>query len=180
MASSTTTPPVNQLHATEARWFAVHVNYKREKQAERELRARGIEVYLPLKATTRVYTSKKRVIHFPLLSRYIFVRIVRHEYVPVLENPHVLAFVKEHRNLRAIRDEEMELLRRVAGDSRSVTVRESRLTGGEAVELVTGNLAGMRGQFVREKGKNCFVIQLDSIGVHLQLEVDPADIRRLH
>ena len=180
MSKTAASQPVNHLHATEARWFAVYVNYKREKQAERELRSRGIEVYLPLKAFTRIYTSKKRVVQLPLLSRYLFVRITRDEYVAVLENPHVLGFVKEHRNLRSIREEEIELLRRVAGDTRVVEVRQGQIKAGEPVELITGNLAGMRGRFVREKGKSNFIIQLESLGVHLEIEVDPSDLRRLH
>lgn len=171
--------PVNHLHDSEPRWFAVWVNYKREKQAERDLRARGIEVYLPLKATTRIYASKRKTVYLPLLSRYIFVRIVRSEYVPVLENPHVLSFVKEHGNLRSIRPEEIELLRRVAGDERVVEIRQGQMAAGTPVELITGNLAGMQGVYVQARGKNSFLIQLESLGVHLQLEVDASDIRRL-
>ena len=170
--------PVNHLHATEARWFAVYVNYKREKQTARDLAARGIEVYVPLKSYTRVYASRKRTVELPLLSRYVFVRITRAQYVAVLENPHVLGFVKEQRNLRAIREEEIELLRRVAGDTRVVEVRRGQLTAGEEVELITGHLAGLRGQFVRERGKHHFIIRLESLGVHLEIGVDPADIRR--
>lgn len=177
--NATQDAPVNHLNATEPRWFAVWVNYKREKQAERELRARGIEVYLPLKTYTRVYASKRRTVHLPLLSRYIFVRIVRDDYVRVLENPHVLNFVREHRNLRSVREEEISLLRRIAGDERTAELSSVNLSAGEPVEMITGNLAGMRGAFVRRKGKKSFVIQLESLGVHLEIEVDPSDIRRL-
>ena len=180
MPKSVAAQSVNHLHATEARWFAVYVNYKREKQTERDLRNRGIEVYLPLKAFTRVYASKKRVVQLPLLSRYIFVRIIRDEYVTVLQNSHVLGFVKEQRHLRSVRAEEIELLRRVAGDTRVVEVRQGQISIGEEVELITGNLAGMRGQFVRNQGKSNFIIQLESLGVHLEIEVNSSDLRRLH
>ena len=90
---------INQLCDTEPRWFAVYTRYKREKLVLKELQRRGINAYLPLQTVTRYYTRKVKTVHLPLISCYIFVQITRPEYVPVLEVPDVLNFVRFRKDL---------------------------------------------------------------------------------
>ena len=84
----------NHLHETEPRWFAVYTRYKREKLVAQQLRDKGIEVYLPLQHFTRRYTRKIKKVEMPLISCYVFARITKKEYVPVLETPDVVQFVR--------------------------------------------------------------------------------------
>ena len=82
--------PINQLHDTEARWFAVYTRYKREKIVRKQLSDKGIECYLPLQQFTRHYTRKVKQVQLPLISCYIFVKICKPEYIKVLETPEVV------------------------------------------------------------------------------------------
>ena len=74
----------NHLDTSEARWFAVYARYKREKVVAQRLQEKGIECYLPLQRLTRYYTRKVKQVELPLISGYLFTKITKKEYVPVL------------------------------------------------------------------------------------------------
>ena len=181
MPGTTTISPTkttNQLHATEARWFAVYTEYKREKLVAKMLRAKGMEVYLPLQRKTRRYPNARKVreVELPLIPCYVFVRIVRDQYVPVLETQHVLKFLKQRRDLLMVREEEIELLQMVIGE-REVELEPGKLTAGTEVEIIGGELTGVRGVYLEHRSKNELTIELSGIGYLMHFQVDPKLVR---
>jgi transcription antitermination factor NusG len=170
--------PENHLHSTEARWFAVYTRYKREKVVAAWLEEQGIEQYLPLQRLKRYYTSKVKQVELPLISCYIFVKITKQQYVPVLETPEVVRFVHFRRNLIAIPNAEIEIMRRIVGDSSIEVVAEpSSFHPGSEVEIIGGQLTGLKGILLEQRSDKNFVIELESLGYSLHMQVDPALLR---
>ena len=169
----------NHLHDTEPRWFAVYINYKREKLVKGMLEQKGIECYLPIQKVTRRYARKVRTLELPLISCYIFVRIVKAEYVPVLETEYVLKFTKIAQNLLSVPDSEIETLKRVVGEGMNVTIEPTSMQAGDTVEIVAGNLTGLRGKLVSVEGKKQMLVELEHIGYTLRMNIDSALLRRL-
>ena len=167
----------NHLHNCEMRWFAVCTKYKREKLVYQRLRAKGIESYLPLQHFVRRYTRKVRTVELPLISRYVFARIVRKQYVPVLETPDVTGFVRFSSNLICIPDREIDMLRRIVGEDIGLEVEPNSFYQGDEVEITAGNLAGVKGILLKQESKHNFLIELSHIGFSLRLQVDPALLR---
>lgn len=166
------------LDEQEQRWFAVYTKFKREKIVLRQLTERGIEAYLPLQSYTRRYTRKIKQVELPLISCYIFTKINKQHYIPVLETPDVVNFVKPAKELIAIPDSEMLLMKRVVGEGMELEVEPSSYQIGDEVEIIGGNLTGIKGWLVETKtGKN-FVIELDNLGYSLRMAVDPAMLRK--
>lgn len=169
----------NHLDATEARWFAVYARYKREKMVAQRLQEKGIECYLPLQRLTRRYTRKVKHVELPLISGYLFTRITRTEYVRVLETQDVVQFVRFSRNLISIPEREIETIRRVVGEDIEIEVESSSFQPGDAVEIIGGQLTGLKGILIeRRSGKN-FVVELESLGYSLLMQVDPALLHRI-
>ena len=169
----------NHLDATEARWFAVYARYKREKMVAQRLQEKGIEYYLPLQRLTRRYTRKVKHVELPLISGYLFARITRAEYVRVLETQDVIQFVRFSRNLVSIPEREIEIIRRVVGEDIEIEIESSSFQLGDAVEIIGGQLTGLKGILMeRRSGKN-FVIELESLGYSLLMQVDPALLHRI-
>ena len=175
-AQSSESRSINQLHPTEARWFAVYTEYKREKLVAKRLQAKGIEVYLPLQKLTRRYERKVRRVELPLINCYVFVKITTPEYVPVLETENVLKFLKQRRDLLMVREEEIEILQRVVGE-REVVLEAGTLEPGQEVEVIHGELTGLRGFYLNHKSKKQLVIELKDIGYLLRMEMDPKYVR---
>ncbi len=168
----------NHLHLTEQRWFAVYTRFKREKQVELRLLEQGITTYLPLQEFTRRYTRKVRKVQIPLISCYLFVRITKKDYVRVLEDQDVVHFVNFAKNLIAIPEEEINILRRVVGEGIELETEPLQFTKGDTVEIVAGQLTGMKGKLVDRQNDKNLLIELDHIGYALRLQVPIEYLRR--
>jgi len=169
---------VNQLDEVEARWFAVYTKFKREKQVQKQLRERGIEVYLPLQSYTRKYQRKIKHVEIPLISCYIFIKIIKPQYVHVLETPDVVHFVRIAKDLIAIPEAEMEILKRVVGEGTEIDVRAGGYQLGDEVEIIGGNLTGLKGWLVSSENEKNLVIELENLGYSMRMTVDPTLLRK--
>ena len=169
----------NQLHATEPRWFAVFTGPKREKIAAKQLESRGVKVYVPLNRVKRVYKSKTKTVELPLINCYIFVQVVKSQYVQVLQTPYVQRFLKLRGHLLAIPSAEIDLLRRIVGEIDIVEVDSDTLRTGDEVEVIAGQLTGLSGILEEKLGRKRLVVKLKSIGCDLLMEISPNNLRKI-
>jgi transcription antitermination factor NusG len=172
--------PLAQLHAVEKRWFAIYTMSKCEKAVARRLSQKGIEAYLPLQHVTRHYTRKVKHLELPLIRGYVFTHINKQDYVGVLDTPDVVNFVKFSKQLVAIPEAEIDILRRVAGDQLETTVSPLSIEIGDEVEIIGGHMTGIRGKLIARENKRELVLELTSIGLALRVSVPEAWIRPLN
>ncbi len=165
---------------TDARqWYAVRTFFRREKQAIRLMEARGIDCWLPTIEKIRTYKRKVRRVELPLLSTYVFVRIDRSDYVPVLETEGVIRFVQPGDSIQPVPEREIDLLRQVIGEKLALEVVPHRLEEGDKIELIGGELTGLSGRLVSWKGKERVAVSLDSIGHSILMEVPVSALRKV-
>jgi transcriptional antiterminator RfaH len=169
----------NHLHQSEQKWFAVRTRSKSEKVVINRLQEQGIEVYLPLLPVTRHYTRKVKHYQLPLISCYVFVKICRQDYLSVLKTDHVVDFVRFSKNLIAIPEREIDLLRRIVGETSAVQAEPLDLEKGDLVEVIAGQLTGLQGKLVDRKGKKNFLVDLKTIGYSLRIEIKEAFLRKI-
>jgi len=164
---------INQLSKTESRWFAVYTKYKCEKYVAEHLSKKKIEAYVPLMTRTRRYARKIKQYEVPLINCYVFVHILKNQYITTLETEYVMSFLRQGRDLIAIPPSEIDLLKRVAGDAtEAIETSQAGFMHGEEVEVTSGHLAGMRGKVVERTGKKSFIVDLDTIGFQLRINID--------
>jgi transcription antitermination factor NusG len=170
---------INQLHETEARWFAVKTRSKCEKAVAALLGKKQIVAYVPLVLTIRRYTRKVKKVEKPLIGCYVFVHIKKDAYVPVLETENVLDFVRFSRNPVAIPDEEIRILRRIVLES---DIELEALSGtvlpGDPIIVSAGPLTGLAGKVVKADGKRKFQVELESLGYALLITIDAQFIQK--
>lgn len=169
---------INQLHATEARWFAVYTGFKREKIACKLLDKKGITSYIPLQSFTRTYSKKTKQVAIPLISCYVFVCITAEQYISVLETEYILRFVKLRGDLISIPEKEINILRQVVGEL-EVEIDTKILHKGDQVEVIGGQLTGLKGILEEIRGEHKLIITLDTLGYDLRMEVNPLHIRKI-
>ena len=162
----------NHLNASEAKWFAVYSAFKKEKYAQKLLKQKGIETYLPIQTVTRRYTRKIKTIHLPLIPCYIFVKIVKNEYVSVLETEYILNFVKFSKNLISIPEAEIQLLQKILGEGVLVSVEKSGFYEGDLVKINSGNLTGLQGKLISFQGKERVIVELEHLGYSLLIDIN--------
>ena len=169
----------NHLHPSDPKWFAVYTRSKSEKVVKRLLSNKDIECYLPLQKVTRRYVRKIKTHEIPLISCYIFVKITKGQYVPVLETENVVKFIRFAKNLIAIPEEEMDLLKLVVGEGENVEAHLGQFIEGDTVEVVGGKLTGIRGRLVEKQGKKQMVVELESVGYSLKMNIDISLLRKV-
>ena len=170
---------VNQLDEKVHRWFAVYTKYKAEKYVAENLGKKGIQAYVPLMKKTKVYKSKVKHTNLPLINCYVFVRIIKSEYVKVLESEFVMKFLKQRKELIAIPEEEIVMLQRVVGEVVDMLPNTEVFDIGTPVEVVRGNLTGLKGKVIELKGKKEFLVSIDSIGYQMVLGINPDFLKPL-
>ncbi len=169
----------NHLDLNEERWFAVYTRYKREKIVKQNLQRKGIHCYLPLQQLTRHYTRKIKKVELPLISCYIFVKITKQDYVPVLEVPDVVNFIKFSNNLISIPEKEISIMRQVVGEGIAIQVEEGSFANGDLVEVIGGQLTGLKGTLIEQRNDKNFVVELQNLGYSLFMQIDPKYLRRI-
>ena len=171
----------NHLDESKPRWFAVRTRFKSEKLAHKQLLAQGVEVYLPIRNVIRIYSRKKRQIDLPLIHNFVFVNIVKKEYVKVLETEYTSGFLKFGQNLLSIPDFQIELIKRLLGENIDVeVVAKTTLLKGDSVEVIAGPLMGLQGNLVNIQGKDTVLVELINSGYTLQLSLDAQLLRKIN
>ncbi len=171
---------VNHLHHTEPRWFAVHTRARCEKFVQRALAKKSIHAYVPLSRVLRRYVRSTRLTEKPIIPGYVFVKITKTDYVPVLETENAVGFVRFDKDLLAIPEAEIDLLRRIAlEDGLEVTAVPGLLAEGDPVEISGGALTGLRGYIVKTEGKRRFQVALERLGYSLLITVDAGLLGRV-
>lgn len=169
----------NHLDEHDPKWFAIYTRYKREKMVAQRLQQKGIEVYLPLQKLTRRYVRKVKHLELPLINCYLFTRIVKKDYVPVLETQDVVKFIRFSKNLISIPDAEIQIIQRVVGESIEIEVTPSEYVPGDEVEIIAGQLTGLKGKLIKKESEKNFLIELESLGYQMRMQVDPALLHRI-
>lgn len=166
---------INHLDKQEARWFAVYTHYKREKLVKKMLDIKGVECYLPIRRVVKQWSKKRRTMELPLISCYIFVKIVEREYVPVLETEYVLKFIRIGKDLIAIPEEEIVFIQKLLQEELEfevVPTERRQLRIGDLVEIKSGSLVGMQGHLTKIEGKNRVNISLQHLQHTFQISVE--------
>lgn len=165
---------INQLSESDQKWFAVYTKFKCEKYVAEHLNKKQIQTYLPLIHKTKRYTRKVKHFEVPLINCYVFVYITKDQYVTTLETEYVMKFLRQGKDLIAIPQEEIDIMKRVAGYvDEAEDLNPEIFFEGEEVEVVSGHLTGIKGVLVAKEGKRNFLIELKSIAYQLRINIDP-------
>ena len=164
------------------KWYAVYTRSKSEKIAKQYFEENSnIVSYVPTIRQTKRYTRKIKHSDIPLIRCYVFVKIAPQQKREVFRNPYVIQFLRIGNEIYPIPEEEISILKRVTGHFENIElIRAENYQIGEEVEVIAGNLTGLKGNIIRgsKSGKNV-VIELRRIGFQLSLQIDPIYLTRV-
>jgi transcriptional antiterminator RfaH len=149
-------------------WLAAYTKPRNEKKVLERLQEEGVEVYLPLQKILKKWSDRKKWVEEPLLRSYIFVKITDKEYAKVLKVFGVVRYVTFEGRPVPIPENQIDILRMLLGEHVELEVVEENIEPGQLVEVIAGQLSGLKGELVKHNGKKKVVIRLDHIS-HLLL-----------
>jgi transcriptional antiterminator RfaH len=152
-------------------WWVLQTRPRQEKSVARDLLDLGVRFYLPLLDRRTMIRGRVFKVQDPLFTGYVFLLGGEQERVAALATRRVaraLPVVDQPRLWHDLRQ-----LRRLLVTGGPVTP-EHRLVPGTVVEILTGPLAGLRGEVLRVDSRRRFVVGVEMMrqGVSVLLDED--------
>lgn len=158
--------------ATDKHWYVIYTRSRAEKKVETELLAKGIECFLPLQKKLRQWKDRKKWVEMPLMSGYCFVHISRKEYDEVLQSHNVVCYVTFEGKAAIIPEREINALKQMLHQfDFDVSVSHENFEVGKEVEIIEGPLLGLRGELIKSRGKNKFLLHIKQIETSFTIEI---------
>lgn len=152
-------------------WYAVYVNVKHEKKVVNKLIDQGIVAYTPFVKKMQQWSDRKKMVEFPMLSGYVFVKIEDIEKEAILRCPGVFSFIKFNGVEAKIRDNEIAILKSIEESGYDVTHVVGELKLLDEVEIIQGQLKGLKGTIVLIQNTNYVQIQLSSLQQNIKVKL---------
>jgi len=161
------------------KWFAVYTNPRAEKQVRDRLEEVGVEVFLPLQKTYRIWSDRKKLIEKPLLSSYVFVRVSPVEFPKVFQSHGVVRFISFEGQPASIPQKQIDNLRLLINSDAEIEISSEKFEKGDNVEVMNGALAGLTGELVRIGSHKRVIVRIDRLDQNLILKIPLTFLRKI-
>ena len=156
-------------------WFAIYTKAKWEKKVSNLLCKRKIENFCPLNKVVKQWADRKKTLHQPLFSCYVFVYISPEEVLLVKQTVGVLNFVHWLGKPAVIRDEEIDTLKKFLSLYEEVNVERINVNIHDTVKIIKGAFISKEGNVI-EVRKNSVKVLLPTLGYALVAEVQKSSL----
>lgn len=161
------------------RWYAVYTHPRAEKQVRERLEETGIEVFLPLQKTFRVWSDRKKLVEKPLLSSYVFVRVSPGCFPKVYQTQGVVKFISFEGQPASIPQKQIDNLRLLINSDAEIEISSEKFEPGDCVEVMSGALLGLTGELIKIGSHKRVVIRLDRLDQNLILKIPMSFLRKI-
>ncbi|WP_234907084.1 transcription termination/antitermination protein NusG [Rhizobium rhizogenes] len=129
----------------DARWYCLHVEKGREFAVENVLLGASVEAFMPRERFVQVRRGEKFEGEIPYFPSYMLVRCVPspEAFVGLMRQKHVLSIVGGSSGYHIIRDEDVEVFKRLTVKSETPRVATDKtMTEGDRADIVLGPFSG--------------------------------------
>jgi len=159
-------------------WYAIYTRHQHEKVISQILRAKGLDVFLPLYNSTRRW--KDRIVHLslPLFPCYLFLRGMEQRRLDVVTTPGIVSVLSVNGEPAVIPESEIEAVRKAIEWGNRVEPHPF-LRCGDRVRVIAGPLEGLEGILVRKKNLFRLVLSVELLERSAAVEVDVSSVERV-
>lgn len=160
-----------------SRWYALQTRPRHEKKVAAELEERGITTYLPLVAKVRQWSDRRKIVHLPLFSCYLFINALLTPAVrfSTLSVWGALGFVGPNRQALPIAPSDIEQIRKLLASDITCSPYPF-IKIGQRVRIRGGCLDGLEGVLVDRPREKRLVISVETIKRSLSISVEGYDV----
>ena len=145
------------------KWYAIYTNPRAEKQVHARLVETGVETFLPLQKTYRQWSDRKKLVEKPLLSSYVFVKVMPKQFPVVYKTIGVVKFISFEGQPVAIPQNQIDNLKLLINSDAEIEVTSDNLARGDSVKVVNGSLIGLTGELISFGGKKRVIVRIDKL-----------------
>lgn len=158
------------------KWYAVYTRPRCEKKVAEILSRKKIENYCPLNKVVRQWSDRKKIIHEPLFTSYVFVRISETELTPLRQTPGIINLVYWLGKPAVIRNSEIEIIKTFLSEHTNIKLEKTPININDKVRVLSGPLMEFEGQVLSVKNRTVKVA-LPSLGYLMFAEVAAANVK---
>jgi transcriptional antiterminator RfaH len=163
----------------EEKWYALYTRPRAEKLVFQRLVEEGIETFLPLQKTYRMWSDRKKLIEKPLLSSYVFVMTNKKSFPRVYKIAGIVKFVSFEGHPVSIPQKQIDNLRLLINSDAEIEVTSEKFAQGDNVEVTSGSLIGLTGELIKIGSKNRVIVRIDRLDQNLILKIPKAFLRKV-
>ncbi len=146
-------------------WYAIFTKPRAEKKVHQRMLDNNIEAFLPLVKTVRQWTDRKKTLHVPLISSYVFVNMLEkdlHITLPIQGTVNVLKYLGKPAKIKISEIENLKIL----SDSDEDYLIESNISiiKGDVVEVTKGPFMGLIATCEKSSGNHRVMVNIPSLG----------------
>ena len=161
------------------KWYAIYTKPRWEKKVAERLDEKGIENYLPLIKTLKLWSDRKKWVQEPLFRSYIFVHISENQYLSSLQTPGVVKFVTFERKRVSIPPLQIEAIKQFIESGDDLLSDSPEMHLGDRVVVTRGPLKGLEGTLVEFHQKHRVRIMIEGIQQSLHIKVPLSLLQKL-
>ena len=163
----------------EGKWYALYTHPRAEKLVYKRLVEIGIETFLPLQKTFRKWSDRKKLVEKPLISSYIFVKTRSKFFPSIYKINGIVKFVSFEGHPVSIPPNQIDNLRLIINSDAEVEVSSDKFATGDAVEVMSGSLAGLTGELIKIGNRNRVVVRVDRLDQNIILKIPIAFLKKV-
>ncbi|RIW17426.1 UpxY family transcription antiterminator [Algoriphagus lacus] len=156
----------------EMKWYVMYTASRSEKKVAERLKEKGWEVYLPIVEELRQWSDRKKKVQRALFNGYVFVKTNRNQLWECLQVPGAVKFVHFSGHHATIREEEIEIIKRVVTTGVAVETDGTEIEPGEKVKVMGGPLQDMTGEVIEKGNKDYFLIRIPGILQNMLITIE--------
>ena len=166
----------------EQHWFVLLTKSNFENVVCERIYQKYFEILLPTIKTKSRAKNKKDMIDRPLFPGYLFVKSHSDPktYLNILKTPGAVRLLGNKDNPVPVPSTQIESLKILTKSETEIVTGDSiKLKKGTPVLIINGPLVGVKGIFIKYKGKNRVIIDIDSLKQFAGIEVLKENIEKL-
>ena len=161
------------------KWYAIYTCPRAEKQVHTRLLEEGVESFLPLQKTYRQWSDRKKLVEKPLLSSYVFVKVITKEFPKVYRTNGVVKFVSFEGKPVAIPQNQIDNLKLLINSDADIEVTSEKFAKGDNVEVVTGSLVGLTGELIETGKQKRVIVRIDKLEQNIVVTIPVTFLRKV-
>ncbi len=152
-------------------WYVAYTFSRSEKKINTRIQQLGIQSFLPLKKVKRKWSDRLKIVEVPLFPSYVFVNTIESKISKLKSIDGIATFLSFGNKLATVKQDEIDLIRKVVQCEVNVEVVTKKFTEGQKVKIQRGPFAGLRGTLIKEQSKRRFIVELNNLNHHLLIDI---------
>ena len=158
-------------------WYALYTRPRYEKRTAVELKHLGIEFYLPLVKTLRVWSDRKKWVEIPLFSSYLFIKTEEGELYKALAFYGAVRIVSFEGKPVVIPEKQIDEIKMILSSEIKAEPVDVKIPAGSKVEIIRGPLIGIIAEMVQYNNKHKIIIRMNQLEKSFEIQIPRNHVR---